>query len=80
MDVEAGPVVSRYRLLLERAKLAQGMRALGTTWVYTCKTDAAGNVIRHKARLVAQGFAQQPGICCDPGESEVFRRQGLVLT
>lgn len=48
--------------VLERAKLPRGARALGTTWVYTRKTDAAGNVIRHKARLVAQGFAQRPGI------------------
>ncbi|GAA5855277.1 hypothetical protein JCM9279_001930 [Rhodotorula babjevae] len=42
-------------------RLPAGARALGTTWVYTLKTNADGST-RYKARLVAQGFAQRPGI------------------
>jgi hypothetical protein len=34
---------------------------LGTRWVFALKTDAAGNVIRFKARLVLQGYRQRKG-------------------
>ena len=42
--------------------LPPGRKSIGTRWVYRRKTDADGNVIRHKARLVCQGFSQIPGI------------------
>ncbi|GAA5892810.1 uncharacterized protein JCM6883_007482 [Sporobolomyces salmoneus] len=48
--------------VLQLALLPAGARALGTTWVYTVKTDEDGKVIRFKARLVAQGFGQRYGI------------------
>ena len=35
---------------------------VGSKWVYKAKRDAAGNVVRYKARLVAQGFSQVPGV------------------
>jgi hypothetical protein len=35
---------------------------VGSKWVFRAKKDAAGNIIRHKARLVAQGFSQVPGV------------------
>ena len=35
---------------------------VGCRWVYALKRDAAGNIIRYKARLVAQGFSQVPGV------------------
>jgi len=31
-------------------------------WVFRMKKDTAGNVVHHKARLVAQGFLQVPGV------------------
>lgn len=30
--------------------------------MFRAKKDAAGNIVRHKARLVAQGFSQVPGV------------------
>ena len=39
-----------------------GVSTVGSRWVFTRKRDASGNVIRYKARLVAQGFSQKPGI------------------
>lgn len=36
--------------------------AVGSRWVFKVKRDAAGVPVRHKARLVAQGFAQQFGV------------------
>ncbi|TFY50793.1 hypothetical protein EVG20_g11324 [Dentipellis fragilis] len=39
-----------------------GANVVGSKWVFKAKKDAAGNVVRHKARLVAQGFSQVPGV------------------
>ena len=35
---------------------------VGSKWVFRAKKDAAGHVVRYKARLVAQGFSQVPGV------------------
>ena len=40
----------------------QGANIVGSKWVFRAKKDAAGNVVRYKARLVAQGFSQVPGV------------------
>jgi transposase InsO family protein len=42
--------------------LPAGRKAIGSRWVFTIKTDENGNLLRHKARLVAQGFTQVEGI------------------
>lgn len=39
-----------------------GANIVGSKWVYHAKKDAAGNIIHYKARLVAQGFSQVPGV------------------
>jgi hypothetical protein len=39
-----------------------GVNVVGLKWVFKAKKDAAGNVVRYKARLVAQGFSQVPGV------------------
>ena len=38
------------------------VNVVGSKWVFKAKKDAAGNVVRYKARLVAQGFSQVPGV------------------
>nr|GAT59056.1 predicted protein [Mycena chlorophos] len=35
---------------------------VGNKWVFRIKRDAAGRVVRYKARLVAQGFSQVEGV------------------
>lgn len=40
----------------------QGANVVGCKWVFKTKRDADGNVTKHKARLVAQGFSQIPGV------------------
>jgi len=41
--------------------LPDGRNVVGSKWVFKVKRDANGNIARYKARLVAQGFLQQPG-------------------
>ena len=40
----------------------EGANIVGSKWVFQAKKDAAGIVARYKARLVAQGFSQVPGV------------------
>jgi hypothetical protein len=46
----------------------RGKKVIPVHWIYSVKVDAHGNVIRYKARLVAQGCRQIQGIDVD----EVF--------
>ena len=45
----------------ELVPLPAGRKAIGTRWVYDVKVDVHGNITRHKARLVAQGFSPKQG-------------------
>ena len=51
----------------ELARLPAGRRAIGCRWVFVIKHKSDGAVERYKARLVAQGFSQRPGL--DYGET-----------
>jgi len=42
-----------------------GANIIGSKWVFKAKKDAAGNIARYKAHLVAQGFSQIGGIDYD---------------
>ena len=42
--------------------LPQGRKAIGSRWVFKTKYDNSGNLVKRKARLVAQGFSQKQGI------------------
>ena len=35
---------------------------VGYKWIFVCKQNEKNEIIRYKARLVAQGFSQRPGI------------------
>ena len=48
-------------------------------WVYKIKQDSSGNITKYKARLVAQGFSQQPGTDFDEIYSPVVRFDSLRL-
>ena len=46
----------------EVVEMPKGVNVVGSKWVFKAKKDAAGTVVRHKARLVAQGFLQVPRV------------------
>jgi hypothetical protein len=49
----------------ELADLPQGHCAITLKWVYKLKRNEAGEIVKHKARLIARGFVQQEGIDFD---------------
>ncbi|KAK1629396.1 hypothetical protein QYE76_003711 [Lolium multiflorum] len=56
---------NKVRTLVEKPKECRNV--IGTKWIFKNKQDEFGNVVRNKARLVAQGFSQVEGI--DFGET-----------
>ncbi|OWZ09603.1 Copia type Polyprotein [Phytophthora megakarya] len=48
--------------LIPRSEMPKGSKAIKTMWVFDLKTDHLGYVVRFKARIVARGDEQRPGI------------------
>ena len=52
---------------------------VGTKWIFRNKLDENGNVVRNKARLVAQGYSQEEGIDYDETYAPVARLESIRL-
>ena len=61
----------------ELVELPKDRKAVGSKWVFKVKFNADGSVERHKARLVAQGYSQKPGLDYDKTFSPVVRFESL---
>ena len=59
--------------------MPNGKKAIGTKWVFRCKRDERGIVVRNKARLVAQGYTQQEGVDYDEVYAPVARIEAIRL-
>uniref|UniRef100_A0A2M4CV35 Putative pol polyprotein n=1 Tax=Anopheles darlingi TaxID=43151 RepID=A0A2M4CV35_ANODA len=57
----------------EVTELPPDKKAIGCRWVFKLKKNELGNVVRFKARLVAQGFNQQYGVDYDETFAPVTR-------
>ncbi|KAL8111789.1 hypothetical protein AgCh_019472 [Apium graveolens] len=57
----------------------QDAKIIGTRWVFKNKKDEDGNIIRNKARLVAQGYNQQEGIDYDETYAPVARLEAIRI-
>ncbi|CAN1334246.1 Retrovirus-related Pol polyprotein from transposon TNT 1-94 [Linum perenne] len=56
-----------------------GKTIIGTKWVFRNKTNDKGEVVRNKARLVAQGYCQQEGIDFDETFAPVARLEAIWI-
>ncbi|KAK6146204.1 hypothetical protein DH2020_020073 [Rehmannia glutinosa] len=52
---------------------------IGTKWVFRNKLDDQGNIVRNKARLVAQGYCQEEGIDYDETFAPVARLEVIRI-
>jgi len=57
----------------------QQKKIIGTKWVFRNKLNEQGEVIRDKARLVAQGYSQQEGIDYTETFALVARLEAIML-
>ena len=64
--------------LVERPK-DHHINVIGTKWVFKNKQDEHGTVIRNKARLVAQGYAQIEGMDYEDTFAPVARLEAIRL-
>ncbi|KAK1616242.1 hypothetical protein QYE76_021759 [Lolium multiflorum] len=63
--------------LVEKTKECRNV--IGTKWIFKNKQDEFGNVVRNKARLVAQGFSQVEGIDFGETYSPVARLESIRI-
>jgi transposase InsO family protein len=60
-----------------RSKLPPDRKAVGCRWVFAIKRNEKGEIVKYKARLVAQGFSQIPGIDYNETFAPVVRFDSL---
>jgi len=63
----------------ELAEKPSDRKLIGNRWVFVKKCDTQGNVVRYKARLVAQGYSQIPGLDYSFTFSPVIRLDSLRI-
>ena len=59
--------------------LPEGHNTISCKWVYRIKRDGEGNIARYKARLVARGFSQVPGLDYEETYAPVTRLETIWL-
>ena len=74
-EIEAVERNNTWRL----TELPVGQKAIGLKWVFKVKRDANGEVVKHKARIVAKGYVQQQGRDFDEIFAPVTRLETVRL-
>jgi hypothetical protein len=63
----------------ELTTLPHGHKAIGLKWVFKAEHNAAGELIKYKARLVTKGYAQRQGVDFDEVFALVARMETVRL-
>lgn len=63
----------------ELTSLPPGRKAIGLKWVYKIKRDANGEIIKHKARIVAKGYVHKQGVDFEEVFAPVTRIETIRL-
>jgi hypothetical protein len=63
--------------VLEPAELPPGRQAIASKVVFKVKHDAEGRIVKYKARIVAKGFSQVPGVDYDDTFAPVVKYTSL---
>ncbi len=61
-------------------ELPKDRKPVGSKWVFKKKTKADGSIEQYKARLVARGFSQKPGLDYDETVSPVIRYESFCCS
>ena len=77
MERELGTIQSKGTW--EETTLPHDRKAIDSRWVFAIKEDADGNIVKYKARIVAKGFSQQPGIDYEETYAPVGRMVSLRI-
>nr|GEU50742.1 hypothetical protein [Tanacetum cinerariifolium] len=75
-DIYASPIKG---ILIKSSYDDEGVKVIGTKWVYMNKKDERGVVVRNKARLVAQGHRQEEEIYYDEVFALVARIEAIRI-
>lgn len=67
------------RGVFSKVERPKDRRVIGLKWIYGFKYDAEGEVARRKARLVAQGFNQIPGVDFDQTYVSVTHLESMQM-
>ena len=63
----------------EIVDLPQGEKAIGSGWVFRVKRNADGSIERFKARIIAKGYSQHPGLDYNESFAPTFRPATLRI-
>jgi Reverse transcriptase (RNA-dependent DNA polymerase) len=55
----------------------KGVNVIGSKWVYQVKKNSAGEIDKYRARLVAQGYSQIPGIAYDDTFAPIVKTSSI---
>ena len=63
----------------EIVDLPQGEKSIGSDWVFKVKHNVDGSIERFKARIVAKGYSQRPGLDYNESFAPTFRPATLCI-
>jgi hypothetical protein len=64
---------------MDLVNLPRGHKVIGLKWVFKLKHDEHGDIVKHKAGLVAKGYVQQHGVDFEEVFAPIARMEWVLL-